>query len=155
MKKSIVVLFSIIAIAIVSGFVLLNMNYFYNPLTFKKDHITYLEWDWYKKPLVLEYSVLDIEEGWKVYKVNDQREVKFVFDELKKSPFNYDEKFEMTDEIKELIIRSDNKSIVLIVREKADTTFQVNNNTPNLQIDLTEDLMKLFNKRFSQARDTE
>jgi hypothetical protein len=142
----------ILCVAIVSGFILLNTSYFYNPLTFEKDHITYLEWDWYKKPLVLEYSVLENEEGWKIFKINDQKEVKFVFNQLKKSPFIHDEEFESSDGIRELVIRSNSGGIVLRVRQKSDNTFQVKNNTPNLYIDLTEDLMELLDKRFNQAR---
>jgi hypothetical protein len=33
--------------------------------------------------------------------------------------------------------------------------FQVKNNTPNLYIDLTEDLIELLDKRFTQARNME
>lgn len=148
MKKRLILL--LLGIAIFSGFIFINSNYFYSPLTFKKDHITYLEWDWYKKPLVLEYSVLE-EEGWKVFEINDQKEVGFVFDQLKESPFSYQEDFKSSDIIRELIIRSNNESIVLRVRQKDNKIFEVKNNTPDLYIEVTEELKELFDKRFKEA----
>jgi hypothetical protein len=73
----------VIILIVVVSVIFINQIYFFNPISFQKDKITYLPWYWYKKPLQVEYLVSG--EVWKTFIVQDSSEVKFIISELKKS----------------------------------------------------------------------
>ncbi|OIJ20119.1 hypothetical protein BKP45_10040 [Anaerobacillus alkalidiazotrophicus] len=141
--------FSFISIFLIGTLAYITTTYYFNPITFKKDDVTYLEWSWYKKPLTLEYLVLEGDD-WKVKYIDDENEIKFVFDELKKSPIIYNFEIEYKSEIREVIVRSGDGGILLRVRQEwAGDKFILKHNMTYLE--LTDDLIELFDNRFLQA----
>ncbi|UCZ55023.1 hypothetical protein LGQ02_09990 [Bacillus shivajii] len=147
MKKLFTLIF--ISIFLIGTLVFINTTYFFNPITFKKDEVTYLDWSWYKKPLTLEYLVLK-DDVWKVKYVDDAREVRFFFNELKMSPVTYSSEFEYTSDVREVIVRRGDGAVLLRVRQQwqGDKYVLKHNMT---YLDLTDDLIELLTKRFLQA----
>lgn len=65
---------------------LLNTFYIFNPLTFRKDSITFEDWHIYKTPIEVVYFYRDVNDGWKeIVKTNHKKEMKFIIKELKKT----------------------------------------------------------------------
>lgn len=69
-------------IFIIAVSIYIRHSFVFNPLTFKHDAVTHAEWREYKYPIQVEYLVDD--GGWKVCKVRDKSEVRFVFSQLKR-----------------------------------------------------------------------
>lgn len=61
-----------------------NEEYFFDKDTFTKDHITYMNYDAYQKPLRLEFEYWSREKTKNIFSMNEE-EIRFVFEELKKS----------------------------------------------------------------------
>jgi hypothetical protein len=149
LKKLFILVF--ISIFLIGTLVYINTTYYFNPIIFKKDEVTYLDWNWYKNPLTLEYLVLE-NDGWKVKYVDDVKEIKFVFSQLKKSTIIYSPEIEYKSdiEIREVLVRSEDRGILLRVRQEWDgSKFVLKHNMTYLE--LTDDLIELFEKRFLQA----
>ncbi|RXJ04394.1 hypothetical protein DS745_03140 [Anaerobacillus alkaliphilus] len=130
-----------------------HFTYFFNPLTFKKDDVTYLPWSWYENPLTIEYMVLE-DEGWQGKIVDDGSEVKFVIDQLKSSPVIQDadrEEYQTSDNIIRLIVlRRGDDAILLEVRQEWEgNVFYFTHN--RVFVKVTEELEMLFEERFSQV----
>jgi hypothetical protein len=64
------------------GCVYVYLNYFFNPLTFRQDDVTYLSWGNYTRLVQVEYLLFD-ETGCKKKTVTNEAEVQRVFDQLK------------------------------------------------------------------------
>jgi hypothetical protein len=79
-----------------------NNEYFFDKDTFQKDHVTYMDHEAYQKPMRLEFEYWDLRDRDKyqgqtknIFSL-DEKEIRFVFDELKKSK-RIEEKFGSVD----------------------------------------------------------
>lgn len=147
-----VLITSLIVIVVLLGF-FINTKYFFNPILYKKDNITYLPWNWYTNPMSIEYNSLDLisSYGWKTIKIKDKQEINLVFEELKKSEQISEYKTVNSKILNEIIIRPSNDSVVLdafiydngkIARVNSTGTF----------VRLTSKLTELVNKRMKEAK---
>jgi hypothetical protein len=153
-RKKILIACSIVLIALVvlSG-LFINNKYFFNPILYKKDNITYLNWTWYTNPLSIEYDSLKIgsSQGWKTIKIKDKQEIKIVFEELKKSEQIPEYKNIDLKLLHEVIIRPSNGSVVLDVFIDGGGKF-AKLNSSNTFLKLTDKLTKLVNKRMKETK---
>lgn len=153
-KKRTLIVSSIGLIALIMFLGLfINNRYFFNPVFYKKDNITYLPWTWYKNPMSIEYNSMDLNStnGWKTIKIKNKQEIKVVFDELKKSQqiSEYDDKNSRF--LNEIIIRSSDDSVDLDIFVGADgKSAQVK--STNTFVKLTNKLTELVNKRMKETK---
>jgi hypothetical protein len=149
----------VIILIIVVSVIFINHIYFFNPITFQKDKITYLPWYWYKKPLQVEYLVSG--EKWKTYIVQDSSEVKFVISELKKSSqINQQQatsdtegnKAMITVEIRQLQDGKNAPGIILLQAQGYEGSSIIRTGRKMESFKITNDLKNLIVKRVKQAK---
>ena len=153
-KKRILIVSSIGLTALIIFLCLFSNNrYFFNPVFYKKDKITYLPWTLYKNPMSIEYNSLDLNstDGLKTIKIMNNQEIKVVFDELKKSQqiSEYDDKNSRL--LNEIIIRPSDGSVDLDIFISADGKFAQVKST-NTFVKLTNKLTELVNKRMKETK---
>jgi hypothetical protein len=146
-----------VTLLLVTFWLISYIAYFFNPITFKKDHVTYLPWSWYENPLTIEYMVLG-KEGWLIKKVDERKEVKFVIDELKDSPVIQDperEEYKTSDNtIRRIMLRRGDDVILLEVSQEWEgNVYNLSHN--QVFIKVSKELEELLMERFSQAEDNE
>lgn len=67
----------------VLGIMGIHTKYFFNPLTFRNNHVLYLPWKWYTKPLTMQ--IFTLEPGLnKRVDVRDAKPITYVLSELEK-----------------------------------------------------------------------
>ncbi|MEC0373349.1 hypothetical protein [Paenibacillus chibensis] len=76
----------VISFIIVSSIVVTSKVYFFNPFTFKKDHITYLSWKNYKNPVSLTVEYYDDQFKGIHKSIQNKGEILHVLKELKTAP---------------------------------------------------------------------
>lgn len=142
-----------LAIIAVGTCVLISNMYFFNPLLFRRNEITYLPWSWYKKPLQIEYFVRE-EDGWKSIKSTETAEIRQLFRELHKGLQPVPVKPDDHDRLSIWIaIRRVQDGVVLLALEGYEDSpyFMVRDNVP---VELSDSLMELLQKRLTDARKT-
>jgi hypothetical protein len=83
MKRKVVIIILILLIPIIVS-IYIHKKYFFNPITFKQDSITYLPFTWYEKPLT--YSYISRTNGKiKGKNIKNDKDINFMYKELKKS----------------------------------------------------------------------
>jgi hypothetical protein len=82
-KKKITNIILIIAAIILICVITINFVFFFNPFTFRKDHVTNLPWSLYRGELVLEFYDQGGEEI-KMKTTNNREEIKRFIDNLKR-----------------------------------------------------------------------
>ncbi|MCX8129482.1 MAG: hypothetical protein N3I35_05200 [Clostridia bacterium] len=83
MRTKAVVVVLVFIIMFAAG-IYINNNFLFSPLTFKRDSITYLPYNWYAKPMAYSYMNYDNEKI-KGDNINNEEEIKLIYKELKKS----------------------------------------------------------------------
>ena len=84
MKRKRILIILIAAVLLLSTSLYVHSKYFFNPLTFKEDNITYLPFSWYEKPM--KYSYVSFVNGnIKGENIEREKDIKFIYAELKKS----------------------------------------------------------------------
>jgi hypothetical protein len=134
------------------GCVYVYLNYFFNPLTFRQDDVTYLSWGDYTRLVQVEYLLFD-ETGCKKKTVTNEAEVQRVFDQLKQGLTlvqSADKLNEQQGRLNLVIRRLDDEAIVLNVEGFAGQG-QVTLSHNNRRVELTEDLKQLIAERLAQA----
>jgi hypothetical protein len=134
------------------GCVYVYLNYFFNPLTFRQDDVTYLSWGNYTRLVQVEYLLFD-ETGCKKKTVTNEAEVQRVFDQLKQGLTlvqSADKLNEQQGRLNLVIRRLDDEAIVLNVEGFAGQG-QVTLSHNNRRVELTEDLKQLIAERLAQA----
>jgi hypothetical protein len=134
------------------GCVYVYLNYFFNPLTFRQDDVTYLSWGDYTRLVQVEYLLFD-ETGCKKKTVTNEAEVQRVFDQLKQGLTlvpSADKLNEQQGGLNLVIRRLDDEAIVLNVEGFAGQG-QVTLSHNNRRVELTEDLKQLIAERLAQA----
>jgi hypothetical protein len=134
------------------GCVYVYLNYFFNPLTFRQDDVTYLSWGNYTRLVQVEYLLFD-ETGCKKKTVTNEAEVQRVFDQLKQGLTlvqSADKLNEQQGRLNLVIRRLDDEAIVLNVVGFAGQG-QVTLSHNNRRVELTEDLKQLIAERLAQA----
>jgi hypothetical protein len=134
------------------GCVYVYLNYFFNPLTFRQDDVTYLSWGNYTRLVQVEYLLFD-ETGCKKKTVTNEAEVQRVFDQLKQGLTlvpSADKLNEQQGGLNLVIRRLDDEAIVLNVEGFAGQG-QVTLSHNNRRVELTEDLKQLIAERLAQA----
>lgn len=145
----------------ITGFIIFQVNFFFNPITFKRDEVTYLPWSWYKNPLVLEYLVDDGNHpGWKVYDVTDSAEIKYIFSELKRAPVVDYDISEQTYSIKRVYIRQydpkahgpeNQKGTILLGVHFQDNHIARLKTDHDTHIEVTEEFIQFLEERWALA----
>ncbi|HZW82813.1 MAG TPA: hypothetical protein VFF14_05210 [Candidatus Deferrimicrobium sp.] len=147
-------IYVILVSLVIFGSLYVHFNYFFNPLTFRQNDVTYLSWGDYTRPIQVEYLLFD-DKGCKKKSVTNEAEVQRVFDQLKKG-FNY---VQSTDKLNEqqggrkvdlTIRRLDDGAVVLYVEGIAGQDI-VTLSHNNRRVELTEDLKRLIAERLAQA----
>ncbi|MDB5053197.1 MAG: hypothetical protein JWM44_1247 [Bacilli bacterium] len=155
-RKAKVIIF-ILVVSVISIYI--NHIYFFNPISFKQDKITYLSWNWYKKPLQVEYLVAG--EKLKTYIFQDSSEVKIVISELKKSsPINQQQstsdtegnKAMITVDIRQLQDGNNAPGIILLHAQGYEGSSTIRTGRIMETFKITDDLKNLIEKRVKQAK---
>jgi hypothetical protein len=136
------------------GSIYVYFNYFFNPLTFRQDNITYLSWSDYTRPVQVEYLLFD-EKGCKKKTVNNEAEVQRVFDQLKQGLTLVPSADKLNEQkrgrkVTLVVRRLDDEATVLNVEGFAGQG-QVTLSHNNRRMELTEDLKRLIDERLTQA----
>ncbi len=142
---------AVLAIAAIAGYVFISNVYFFNPLLFRRNEITYLPWSWYKNPLQIEYCVLD-EDGWRFTKSTDADEIRDFFRELQKGISQTSETPDNQDRASVWVAvrRLDDGVVLLALKGHEDgKRFMVQDNVP---VQLSDSLRSLLQNRLSEAR---
>jgi hypothetical protein len=82
-RKRIFIILTIIALLFCTTFYI-HSKYFFNPITFKEDNITYLPFTWYQKPMIYSYRSL-VNNKIKGENIERDKDISFIYRELKKS----------------------------------------------------------------------
>lgn len=156
-KKYVVILGPLFIIMIL----LINKFYFFNPILFKEDYITNLPWADYRNPLVIEYAYTDFRTGWKVNEDGNQKEIRYIMQELKKSEVLHNYNNNMypysNDELKKILIHAYSNKIItkqitvldLFVLEEDKLGYV---STSHTYIKLSDNLLKLLVNRINEAK---
>jgi hypothetical protein len=145
-------IYVILVLLAIFGCVYVYLNYFFNPLTFRQDDVTYLSWGNYTRLVQVEYLLFD-ETGCKKKTVTNEAEVQRVFDQLKQGLTlvqSADKLNEQQGRLNLVIRRLDDEAIVLNVEGFAGQG-QVTLSHNNRRVELTEDLKQLIAERLAQA----
>jgi hypothetical protein len=145
-------IYVILVLLAIFGCVYVYLNYFFNPLTFRQDDVTYLSWGDYTRLVQVEYLLFD-ETGCKKKTVTNEAEVQRVFDQLKQGLTlvpSADKLNEQQGGLNLVIRRLDDEAIVLNVEGFAGQG-QVTLSHNNRRVELTEDLKQLIAERLAQA----
>ena len=150
-KNKILIACSIVIIVLLGLFI--NTKFFFNPILYKKDNITYLPYSWYTNPMSIEYNSLDLNspDGWKTIIIKDKKEIRFVIDELKRGEQILESKPINPNILNEIIIRPSNGSVVLDVFIYTNKKIARVNSTSTFKR-LTNKLTELINKRMKEAK---
>ncbi|RCW40071.1 hypothetical protein [Paenibacillus prosopidis] len=74
----------LISVLILLSSIFINQKFIFNPILFEQDKITSNDWSIYRYPAQIEYLSFE-ENGWtETSRVNDKKEIHFIFNELKK-----------------------------------------------------------------------
>jgi hypothetical protein len=147
----------ILVVSVIS--ICINHIYFFNPITFQQDKITYLPWHSYKNSLQVEYLVSG--EKQEKFTVQDSSEVKFVFEELKKSsPINQhqvtrdteENKAMITVEIRQVQEGKNAPGIILLHAQGYEGSSSIRTGRMMESFKITDDLRNLIEKRINLAK---
>ncbi|MGE5490649.1 MAG: hypothetical protein ACM31P_05120 [Actinomycetota bacterium] len=141
-----------IGIAAVLLVVWIHPGFFFNPLTFHKDDVTYLPWSWYKSPLRLEYVDQSPPRN-RARVVDDQAEVRHVMAELKKGLNAAPDDGAQTGEPYVVAIRlaPDGYDVLLVHGTIGSNFARLSNGKGNVPVLLTGDLRHLVEQRVAEA----
>ena len=144
-----VVVFAAVSIYIQRSFV-------FNPLTFKQDSVTHAQWRDYRYPMQVEYLVDD--DGWKMRKVTEKSEVKYVLSQLKKAKPLTDEEIAGAGErgkrvviVVRRILSSEKGEVLLLLDSSEGSRVATLRTTAYHRVLLTEDLAGLIAERLDEA----
>jgi hypothetical protein len=144
-----VVVFIAISIYIQRAFV-------FNPLTFKQDSVTHVQWRDYKYPMQVEYLIDD--DGWKMSKATEKSEVKYVFSQLKNAKPLTDEDIAGAREqgkrvviVVRRILSAEKSEVLLLLDSSEGSRVATLRTTAYHRVLLTEDLAGLIAERLDEA----
>lgn len=85
MRRRIGISAILIVVLIFISSILINQKFIFNPILFEQDKITSNDWSLYRYPAQIEYLSFE-DNGWtETSIVNDKKEIRFIFKELKKN----------------------------------------------------------------------
>jgi hypothetical protein len=116
MKKKIMIATIVILLLTIFG-LYINSTYFFSPLTFRQDNITYLPFTWYSTPMIYSYEGHDKFLGVSGYDIKNNADIRFIYKQLKMGKvINYEILKTKSDEIAEgiLVINSKNSTVTHI-----------------------------------------
>jgi hypothetical protein len=130
----------------------IHPGFFFNPLTFHKDDVTYLPWSWYKSPLRLEYVDQSTNQV-RMRTVDDQAEVRRVFAELKRglgatqdgsarpgNPF-----------VVAIRLAPDGYDVLFVYGTIGSNAASLGNDKGRVPVLLSDDLLRLMEQRLAEA----
>ena len=144
----------------------IHSKYFFNPITFKKDNITYLPFSWYEKPMMYSYESLT-NKNISSENIQSDKDINFIYRELKKSkiigPIQLENGTELSKPlIGQLIINSSKSGGCTVTTLKwfgkdsdvceVSGEFLINNKrtTTKLIIEITSDLKSFLMSKFEE-----
>ncbi|MRH41645.1 hypothetical protein GH741_03030 [Aquibacillus halophilus] len=141
-----------------TGWYYISQNYFFNPITFEKDNVTYLDWSFYQNPLQIDYMVRNENHKWETTSIREKEEIHYVFNKLKEANplFNKDLEFDQNETKIKILIRhmkSESKGSVLLGAEGTTEILFLHPTNPENPgaVEITGQLKELINKRISQG----
>lgn len=150
-RKNILILGVVIVVICLSFFI--NSKYLFSPFSYKKDDVSYLSWGSYTNPMSVRYNSLDLKASdiWKTIKIEDTKEAKFIFEELKKGKKVSVHSAVNNNISREVIITSSNGTVVLNVFIDNDIKLARIKSTNTVKT-LTKSLVNMINKRMKETK---
>jgi hypothetical protein len=152
LKRSLVVASALGLAALLAAGLYVRATYFFNPLTFEKNEVTYLPWTWYKRPLAVEFVLRDPKE---VRQISDEARVRKTVDELRRGLRSGTLKDSCAS--KEagrsftLLLQSPGATLLHLKGCENDNVVVLQSNSGNVPITLTSELKALLQAWRSQA----